>query len=140
MNDARCISILFLLLGMLAGCNESSSSIESAQPSDTAIDSAPHEDSQAPAKKLVPVDWDKIKLGTFRDVKRVNYDQVKIGMRFEDVATLLGPTLEELSKAKSPDGIGVIEKMKWDQQWTEGFCIITFQANEVIAKEQSDLE
>ena len=95
---------------------------------------------EAASKALVPVDWDKIKSGTFRDTTRLNYDQIKMGMRFEKAVTLLGPAFEVISEAKSPDGIGVIENVKWDQQWTEGFCTITFQANEVIAKKQTDLE
>ena len=92
------------------------------------------------AKELVPVDLSTVAIGTYKDVQRVNYDQIRIDMRFEKVVELLGPAFEVLSETKAPDGIGKIEKIKWDQQWTDGFCVITFQANQVIAKEQTNLE
>ena len=136
-----CLTLLSVLI--LFGCQRSSST-PTSEPSQSATPQADNQHSPEPpmpvAKELVPVDLSTVAIGTYKDVQRVNYDQIQIDMRFEKVVELLGPAFEVLSEAKSPDGIGKIEKIKWDQQWTDGFCVITFQANQVIAKEQTNLE
>ena len=136
-----CLTLLSVLI--LFGCQRSSST-PTSEPSQSATPQADNQLSPEPpmpvAKELVPVDLSTVAIGTYKDVQRVNYDQIQIDMRFEKVVELLGPAFEVLSEAKSPDGIGKNEKIKWDQQWTDGFCVITFQANQVIAKEQTNLE
>ena len=136
-----CLTLLSVVI--LFGCQHSSSTptSEANQSAKRQIDNQHRSEPPIPAaKELVPVDLSKVAIGTYKDVQRVNYDQIQIDMRFEKVVALLGPAFEVLSEAKAPDGIGKIEKIKWDQQWTDGFCVITFQANEVIAKEQTNLE
>jgi esterase/lipase superfamily enzyme len=72
MPSRKCV--LILLLAILAGCGSS--------------------DSKVATRTLVPVDASRLKMGTYKDTTRFNYDQVKIGMRFEDAANLLGPAFE----------------------------------------------